>query len=34
VDKDDVTMDEVLAMIIVGKNPGELSQSDLADLHG
>ncbi len=34
VDKDDVTMDEVLAMIIVGKLPGELSQSELADLHG
>jgi len=32
--KDDVTMDEVLAMIIVGKLPGELSQSELADLHG
>jgi D-xylose transport system ATP-binding protein len=34
VNKDDVTMDEVLAMIIVGKKPGELSQSELADLHG
>lgn len=32
--KDDVTMDDVLAMIIIGKQPGEASQSELADLHG
>jgi D-xylose transport system ATP-binding protein len=29
VNKDDVTMDEVLAMIIVGKLPGEVTQSEL-----
>jgi D-xylose transport system ATP-binding protein len=29
VNKDDVTMDEVLAMIIVGKLPGEVMQSEL-----
>ena len=34
VNKDDVTMDEVLAMIIIGKLPGEVTQSELADLHG
>jgi D-xylose transport system ATP-binding protein len=33
VDKDDVTVDEVLAMIIMGKKPGEVTQKDLADLH-
>lgn len=33
VDKDAVTMDEVLAMIITGKHPGEVTESDLADLH-
>ncbi len=32
--KDDVTMDDVLAMIIIGKRPGEVSKSELADLHG
>lgn len=32
--KDEVTTDEVLAMIIVGKLPGELTSSELADLHG
>ncbi len=34
VDKDEVTTDEVLGMIIMGKLPGELTSSDLADLHG
>lgn len=34
VNKDDVTIDEVLGMIIVGKLPGELTTSELADLHG
>jgi D-xylose transport system ATP-binding protein len=34
VQKDEVTIDEVLAMIIVGKLPGELTGSELADLHG
>jgi len=34
VNKDDVTKDEVLAMIIMGKQPGEVSQKDLAELHG
>ena len=34
VNKDDVTTDEVLAMIIIGKLPGELSQKDLEQLHG
>ena len=33
VDKDDVTKDEVLAMIIVGKMPGEVSRADIAELH-
>jgi D-xylose transport system ATP-binding protein len=33
VDKADVTTDEVLAMIILGKRPGEVTQKDLADLH-
>jgi hypothetical protein len=33
-EKDEVTTDEVLAMIIVGKMPGELTKSELADLHG
>jgi D-xylose transport system ATP-binding protein len=32
VKRDDVTMDEVLAMIIIGKLPGEVSQSELEDL--
>ncbi len=32
--KDDVTKDEVLAMIIMGKKPGEVSEHDLAELHG
>ena len=32
VDKNDVTKDEVLAMIIIGKKPGEVSDTELADL--
>ncbi len=34
VNRDDVTMDEVLAMIIIGKLPGEVSSSELETLHG
>lgn len=34
VKKDEVTKDEVLAMIIMGKLPGEVSQAELADLRG
>lgn len=34
VNKDDVTIDEVLAMIIIGKLPGEVTQAELSDLHG
>ncbi|HUG32839.1 MAG TPA: ATP-binding cassette domain-containing protein [Acidimicrobiia bacterium] len=34
VKREDVTMDEVLAMIIIGKLPGELTQTELADLRG
>jgi D-xylose transport system ATP-binding protein len=33
VNKDDVTVDEVLAMIIMGKEPGEVTQKDIAELH-
>jgi hypothetical protein len=33
VDKDDVTKDDVLGMIIMGKQPGEVSQSDREHLH-
>jgi len=33
VNKDDVTVDEVLAMIIVGKLPGEVTQSELEQFH-
>jgi D-xylose transport system ATP-binding protein len=33
VNKDDVTTDEVLAMIILGKKPGDVTQKDLAELH-
>jgi D-xylose transport system ATP-binding protein len=33
VDKDDVTVDEVLAMIILGKRPGEVTSDDIAELH-
>ncbi|HJQ77321.1 MAG TPA: ATP-binding cassette domain-containing protein [Acidimicrobiia bacterium] len=32
--REDVTMDDVLAMIIIGKMPGEATQTELADLHG
>jgi D-xylose transport system ATP-binding protein len=34
VNKADVTTDEVLAMIIIGKMPDEVSQKELAQLHG
>ncbi|HEV8439133.1 MAG TPA: ATP-binding cassette domain-containing protein [Methylomirabilota bacterium] len=34
VKKEDVTTDEVLAMIIIGKLPGEVTQKELAELHG
>jgi D-xylose transport system ATP-binding protein len=34
VNKADVTTDEVLAMIIMGKLPGEVTQKELAELHG
>jgi D-xylose transport system ATP-binding protein len=34
VNKQDVTKDEVLAMIIMGKKPEEVSDRDLAELHG
>ncbi|HSM43390.1 MAG TPA: sugar ABC transporter ATP-binding protein, partial [Acidimicrobiia bacterium] len=34
VNKDQVTTDEVLAMIIIGKMPDEVTKSELADLHG
>jgi D-xylose transport system ATP-binding protein len=34
VDKNKVTMDEVLAMIIIGKLPDEVTQTELAELHG
>ncbi|MEX0667668.1 MAG: ATP-binding cassette domain-containing protein [Acidimicrobiia bacterium] len=34
VEKADVTMDEVLAMIIIGKLPEEVTQAELADLRG
>ena len=33
VNKADVTTDEVLAMIIMGKLPGEVTQTELAQLH-
>ena len=33
VDKDKVTKDEVLAMIIMGKKPGEVTETELAELH-
>jgi D-xylose transport system ATP-binding protein len=34
VNKSDVTTDEVLAMIIMGKLPDEVTQKELAELHG
>jgi D-xylose transport system ATP-binding protein len=33
VNKSDVTQDEVLAMIIAGKHPGEVTAKDIQDLH-
>ncbi len=33
VDKDAVTQDEILAMIIAGKHPGEVTQEDINGLH-
>jgi D-xylose transport system ATP-binding protein len=33
VDKNKVTKDEVLGMIIIGKQPGEVTQTELAELH-
>jgi D-xylose transport system ATP-binding protein len=33
VNKDDVTVDEVLAMIIMGKKPDQVTQRDIAELH-
>jgi len=33
VNRDDVTVDEVLAMIILGKKPGDVTQKDIAELH-
>lgn len=34
VDKDDVTIEQVLAMIILGKKPGDVTESELERLHG
>jgi D-xylose transport system ATP-binding protein len=34
VNKNDVTTDEVLGMIILGKPPTKLTQQELAELHG
>jgi D-xylose transport system ATP-binding protein len=34
VNKGDVTIDEILAMIIIGKRPDELTKAEIADLHG
>jgi D-xylose transport system ATP-binding protein len=34
VNKTDVTMDEVLGMIIIGKVPSDVTQTELDDLHG
>jgi D-xylose transport system ATP-binding protein len=34
VNKDDVTMDEVLAMIIIGKMPDQVTTKELEQLHG
>ncbi len=34
VNKDEVTKDDVLAMIILGKRPGEVTQGEIAELHG
>ncbi len=34
VSRGEASMDEVLAMIIIGKLPGEITKAELADLHG
>ena len=34
VNKGEVTIDEILAMIIIGKMPDELTKAEIADLHG
>src|SRR6478672_10365265 len=34
VNKNDVTKDEVLAMIIMGKQPGDVTKEQMAELHG
>jgi D-xylose transport system ATP-binding protein len=34
VNKNDVTMDDVLAMIIIGKKPGEATKQEIEELHG
>ena len=34
VDKADVTKDEVLGMIIMGKQPGDVTKQEIAELHG
>jgi hypothetical protein len=34
VNKADVSKDEVLAMIIIGKLPAEVSSEELAEFHG
>jgi D-xylose transport system ATP-binding protein len=34
VNKGEVTIDEILAMIIIGKRPDELTKAEIADLHG
>ena len=34
VNKDDVTTDEVLGMIILGKAPGKLTEKDIAEIRG
>jgi D-xylose transport system ATP-binding protein len=34
VNRDDVTTDEILGMIILGKAPGKLTEKDIAELHG
>jgi D-xylose transport system ATP-binding protein len=34
VSRGEATMDEILAMIIIGKLPGEVTRSELAELHG
>jgi D-xylose transport system ATP-binding protein len=34
IDRDATSTDEVLAMIILGKRPEEVTQTDIAELHG